>query len=83
MVESDDFCIYHDMVYAYGVFSLTGGSGDVKKFVNQNESIEDEYYRLRKVSETVPQGGDVTRNEYYFHPRAFKMCLIRSLKTRK
>ena len=83
MVESDDFCIHHDMLYMYGVSSLTGGSGDVRKFINQNEFIEDEDYRLRKVSDPVPQGGYVTRNEYYFHPRAFKMCLIRSLKTRK
>ena len=83
MVESDDFCIHHDMLYVYGVSSLTGGSGDVRKFINQNEFIEDEDYRLRKVSNPVPQGGYVTRNEYYFHPRAFKMCLIRSLKTRK
>ena len=83
MVESNDFCIHHDMLYMYGVSSLTGGSGDVRKFINQNEFIEDEDYRLRKVSNPVPQGGYVTRNEYYFHPRAFKMCLIRSLKTRK
>ena len=73
MVESDDFCIHHDMLYMYGISSLTGGSGDVRKFINQNEFIEDEDYRLRKVSDPVPQGGYVTRNEYYFHPRAFKM----------
>ena len=54
MVESDDFCIHHEMLHLYGVSSLTGGSGDVRKFINQNEFIEDEDYRLRKVSDPVP-----------------------------
>ena len=28
-------------------------------------------------------GGCTHKNEYYFHPNAFKLCLMRSLKTKK
>ena len=82
MVESDNFCIHHDMLHLYGVSSLTGGSGDIKKIINQNEFIEDEDYLLRIVSEQH-ESGTKYKNEYYFCPRAFKICLMRSLKTRK
>ena len=30
-----------------------------------------------------PRDGTFIKNEYYLHPRAFKFCLIRSLKTKK
>ena len=82
MVESDNFCIHHDVLYMYGVSSLTGGSGDIKKIINQNEFIEDEDYLLRIVSEQL-ESGTKYKNEYYFWPRAFKICLMRSLKKRK
>ena len=38
MVESDDFCIHHNMLYMYGVSSLTGGSGDIKKLLIKTSS---------------------------------------------
>ena len=33
------------------------------------------FRRLSKIEELI-------KNEYYLHPRAFKMCLMRSLKTK-
>ena len=53
MVESDDFCIHHGMLYMYGVSSLPGGSGDIKKIINQNEFIEDEDYLLIIMSNQI------------------------------
>jgi hypothetical protein len=39
--------------------------------------IESERFRSLKA------GGCTHKNEYYLHPRAFKICLMRSLKTKK
>jgi hypothetical protein len=47
-----------------------------------DEFIENDDYRVRKVSESK-SGGCTHKNEYYLHPRAFKICLMRSLKTKK
>ena len=38
---------------------------------------------MQNVSQVRSQGGTVIKNEYYLHPRAFKICLMRSLKTRE
>ena len=45
--------------------------GDIKP-------LEDCDFNLSNVREVRPQGGTVIKNEYYLHPRAFKICLMRS-----
>ena len=70
------------MLQKYGISNLKGGTGDIKKLLEQNEFIENEDYLLRKVSEQLSSGTKY-KNEYYLHPKAFKICLIRSLKTKK
>jgi phage anti-repressor protein len=67
----------------YGISNLKGGSKDIKKLLDQNNFVENEDYNLRKVSEVRENRGSVIKNEYYLHPDAFKICLMRSLKTRK
>jgi len=66
----------------YGISNLKGGTSDIKKLLEQNEFMENEDYLLRKVSEQLSSGTKY-KNEYYLHPRAFKICLMRSLKTKK
>ena len=83
LVSKNECCIHHNMLQKYGISNLKGGTSDIKKILEQNEFIEKEDFDLRKVSEVRPQGGTVMKNEYYLRPRAFKICLMRSLKTKK
>jgi hypothetical protein len=80
LVSKDECCIRHDMLQKYGVSNLKGGTGDVKKILDQNKFIENDEYLLRNVSE-LHESGKKYKNEYYLHPESFKICLMRSLKT--
>jgi hypothetical protein len=40
------------MLQKYGVLSLNKGTTDIKNLINQYEFIENEDYRVRKVSES-------------------------------
>jgi len=82
LVNRDECCIHHDMLQKYGVCSLIGGTSDIKKMLDKNEMVENEDYNLRNVSEVRKNRGSVIKNEYYLHPRAFKIFLMRSLKTK-
>ena len=70
------------MLQKYGVSNLKGTTNDIKKIFEQYDFIENEDYKLRNVSQ-FSRGGRGNKNEYYLHPRAFKICLMRSLKTKK
>ena len=83
LVSKDECCIHHDMLQKYGISNLKGGTADIKKIMEQNNFFENEDFELRNVSELRPQGGISNKNEYLLHPRAFKICLVRSLKTKK
>ena len=80
MVESDDFCIHHDMLYLYGVLSECT-TYDVKRLLEQYQFEEGEDYITNRNVAAAHQGGSI--NNYFLKPDTFKMCLIRSLKTRK
>ena len=80
MVESNDFCIHHDMLYMYGVLSDCT-TYDVKRLLEQYQFEEGEDYIVNRNIAAAHQGGSI--NNYFLKPDTFKMCLIRSLKTRK
>ena len=80
MVESDDFCIHHDMLYLYGVLSECT-TYDVKRLLEQYQFEEGEDYIVNRNIAAAHQGGSI--NNYFLKPDTFKMCLIRSLRTRK
>ena len=83
LVSKNECCIHHDMLQTYGILNLKGTTNDIKRILEQNEFIEKEDFDLRNVAQVRPQGGTVIKNEYYLHPRAFKICLLRSLKTKR
>ena len=83
LVSKDECCIHHNMLEKYEIISLKSGTTDIKRLLKQNEFIENEDFNLRKVAEVRKNRGSVIKNEYYLHPDAFKICLMRSLKTRK
>ena len=72
------------MLQKYGIISLNGTTNDIKRILNQNELEENEDFKLRNVVQfNNYNGGRGNKNEYFFHPRSFKICLMRSLKTKK
>ena len=83
LVSKNECCIHHNMLQKYGISKLKGTTNDIKKILEQNDFIENKDFELRNVSQLRPQGGTTNKNEYYLHPIAFKICLIRSLKTKK
>jgi hypothetical protein len=70
------------MLQKYGIISLNKGTTDIKRLLEQNNFIDNEDYLLRNVADQLSSGTKY-KNEYYLHPRAFKICLMRSLKTKK
>jgi len=83
LVNKDECCINNIMLEKYGVLKLNKGTTRVKELLEQNNFIENEDYQLSKVRELRPQGGSSIKYKYYLHPRAFKICLMRSKNTKK
>ena len=81
LVIKDECCIHHNMLVKYGILTLKSGTTDIKNVIKQYE-FNDKDYLVRKVSEQL-KSGTKYKNEYYFHPNAFKLCLMRSLNTKK
>ena len=81
LVNKDECCIHHNLLTKYGIVKLKNGSTNVKRLLDQYEFIEDDDYLVLNVEDQLPSGSKY-KNEYYFHPRAFKMCLMRSLNTK-
>jgi hypothetical protein len=82
LVSKNDCCIHHNMLQKYDIITMKGTTNDIKRLIDQYEMEENEDYLLRNVAHQH-QTGTKYKNEYYLHPRAFKICLMRSLKTKK
>jgi len=70
------------MLQKYGISTLNSTTCDIKKMLIQNNFIENKDYKLGNISQFNSKGGRGNKNEYYLHPRSFKICLMRSLKTK-
>ena len=70
------------MLQKYEIISLNKGTTDIKRILEQNNFIENEDYLLRNVAQQFLSGIKY-KNEYFLHPESFKICLMRSQKTRK
>ena len=60
----------------YSILTLKDRIHHIKQLCDQNKFIENEDYRLAKVSGSASKGGCTHKNEYYLYSIAFKMCLI-------
>jgi len=74
-----EFVVHHEKLIEYGIMT-SGRSNDVKTKLNVLELVEVEDYRLRDISQPVPQGGYSTKKVYMLTPEAFKNCLMRARK---
>ena len=84
LVNKNECCIHHSMLQKYGVISSKSETtSDIKKLLNQYEMEEHHDFTTGQVSRRNNGRGSNICNEYFLHPRAFKLCLMRSLKTKQ
>jgi ElaB/YqjD/DUF883 family membrane-anchored ribosome-binding protein len=84
LINKNKCCIHHNMLKKYGVIKDGNTSSIIKRLLEQYEMKEHQDFELYNVVQPNINGrGVIKSNEYYLHPRAFKKCLMRSLKTQK
>jgi hypothetical protein len=81
LVSKKECCIHHSMLEKYGVLKLNKGTLRVKELLEQYEFKENKDFKLPDVRE-FKNGGRGNKIEYYLHPRAFKICLMRAKNTK-
>jgi hypothetical protein len=82
LITRNDCCIHHTLLQKYGILTSVKPN-DIKRLMEQHEFIDNEDYHVRNLVQLEQQTGLVYKNEFYIHPRAFKICLCRSLKSKK
>jgi hypothetical protein len=83
LVNKNECCIHHNMLQKYDLISLKSGTANIKRLFEQFDFKEDDDFTVHNVVYRNKGRGSVTKIEYYLHPRAFKICLMRSLKTKQ
>ena len=74
LVKKNECCIGQELLIKYGVTSMTGGSGDIKKIIERNDGQEGSDYEVSQLAYSL---------DYVLHPTFFKKILIRSRNTDK
>jgi len=74
LVDKEGFTISHELLFKYGITSMTGGTGDVKKIIERNDGVEGVDYELSQLAYSL---------SYLLNPTFFKKILIRSRNTDK
>ena len=83
LVNKDECCIHHIMMNKYGILTINDNTtGIILRTFKQYNFVENEDFRLYNIVQSASNGGCTHKNEYYLHPRAFKMCLMRSKNTK-
>ena len=81
LIDKDECCISHDMLYKYGVLS-DHNAYNVKRLLDQYHFVENEHYKIKLIDEVNKKVGRPQITDM-LHPGTFKKCLIKSLKTDK
>ena len=83
LVNSDDFCIHHDMLIRCDVITETSvTTGKIKRILDQYNLKINIDYKLSNVGQFNASTERGNKNEYILKPYAFKVCLIRSINTK-
>jgi len=78
LIIKDEINIHHKQLVEFGILKLKGGTSELKIIIEQNTFIENEDFKLvRNVPDQLISGTKY-KNEYYFHPDAFGIILMRS-----
>ena len=82
LVNKNDCCIHHEKLEKYGVLKLNKGTTRVKDILMQYELIENIDYIIEHKS-YASSSGCTHKINYYLHPGAFEICLMRAKNTKK
>jgi hypothetical protein len=83
LINKDDFCIHHEMLKKYGILTLSSSTNDIKRLLEQYDLEENIDFQLQKQTQLSHNGGCTHKINYYLHPRAFEICLMRAKNTKK
>ena len=76
LVDKDECCVHHDMLYKYGVLTKRNSTHDILRNI-ENQKLENET-SLYNLTSCINARGTAEQNIYFLHPRLFKFILIRS-----
>ena len=82
LVSKDECCIHHEKLKKYGILKLDKGTTDIKNIIKQYELIENIDYIIEHKS-YASSSGCTHKINYYLHPGAFEICLMRAKNTKK
>ena len=82
LMVKDEIHIHHSYLIKYGIIKGSNCSNRIKEFITLYEFEEDNDFRLSEIRESN-SGGCTHRKEYYFHPDAFGIILMRSKNTKE
>ena len=79
LVDKDECCVHHDMLYKYGVLTKRNSTHDILRIIeNQKLETETNLFSCRPCTNAHLTESHQIKNEYFLHPRLFKLILIRS-----
>ena len=81
LVSKNECCIHHNMLKKYGILTLNGTTNNIKKLLEQYDLEENKDFQLQ--TQTSHNGGRGHKINYYLHPRALEICLMRAKNTKK
>jgi hypothetical protein len=82
LMVKDEIHIHHSYLIKYGIIKGSNCSNRIKEFITLYGFEEGNDYRLSEIRESN-SGGCTHRKEYYFHPDAFGIILMRSKNTKE
>ena len=79
LVDKDECCVHHDMLYKYGVLTKRNSTHDTLRIIeNQKLETETNLFSCRPCINAHLTESHQAKNEYFLPPRLFKLILIRS-----
>ena len=82
LVNRDDCCIHHELLEKYKIISKKDSTNNIRRLLEQHNFNEGEDFKPLNI-ERFTNGGRNNKNQYCLHPKAFKLCLMRSKNTKK
>ena len=70
LVDKDDFCISHDMLFKYGILSYHN-TYNIKRLLDQYHFVENEHYKIKLIDEVNKKVGR-PQITYMLHADSFK-----------
>jgi phage anti-repressor protein len=83
-VDRTDLCVPHTLLLTYGILNNEISlSADTKRLLVDNDFVENVDFKICNVAYLGNNGKTYHVKNYFLHPKAFKICIIRSKNTKK